>query len=110
MGEAIKRAGDKVVIGWIALTEPEMRDFKASEAEEHIRRIEKVALHPPEFRYELQAGGIGADPPKNDWLKAYAGCARRSRPSPRTRPDSVSSTRFPTPTASSGTSRWPSRS
>jgi adenylate cyclase len=73
MGQAVKRASSRTAIGWIALTQPEMRDFKESEGEENIKRIERVKLHGAEFRYELQGGGSGAQPVTQSWLKWYAG-------------------------------------
>ncbi|TMA28257.1 MAG: adenylate/guanylate cyclase domain-containing protein [Deltaproteobacteria bacterium] len=73
MGEAVKRAGSRIAIGWVALTEPEMKDFKPEDAEEHVRRIERSRLHDPEFRYPLQGGGEGAQPVKRSWIKEYAG-------------------------------------
>jgi adenylate cyclase len=73
MGQAVKRAASKVVIGWVALTEPEMKDFKPDEIEEHVKRIERTRLHAPEFRYPLQGGGEGAQPVKQSWVKEYSG-------------------------------------
>jgi adenylate cyclase len=73
MGEAVKRASTKAVIGWVALTEPEMKDFRPEEVEEHVKRIERTRLHEPEFRYPLQGGGEGAQPVKRSWIKEYSG-------------------------------------
>jgi adenylate cyclase len=73
MGEAVKRASAKSVIGWVALTGPEMKDFKSEEAEEHVRRIERSKLHEPEFRYPLQGGGEGAQKVERSWIKEYSG-------------------------------------
>ena len=73
MGEAIQRAASKVVIGWIALTDPEMKDFPDAVAEDNVKRIDGVKLHPPEFRYEVEGGGKMAQPVGKTWLKWYAG-------------------------------------
>jgi adenylate cyclase len=73
MGEAVKRASSKAVIGWVALTEPEMKDFKPEEVAEHVKRIERGKLHQPEFRYPLQGGGEGAQPIQRTWIKEYSG-------------------------------------
>ena len=73
MGEAVRRAADKTVIGWIALTEPEMRDFKPGDGEQAAQRIDRSRLHDAEFRYPLQGGGEGAQPVKRTWIKKYPG-------------------------------------
>ncbi len=73
LGASVSKAAGKTVLGWIALTQPEMKDFKKSEGEENLARIERVKVHDPEFRYEAQGGGMAAQPVKQTWLKWYAG-------------------------------------
>ncbi len=72
MGESVARAGNRTVIGWIALVQGEM-NLKEDEAEENVKRIERSQIHVPEFREELVAGGEMAKPVQRTWIKEYSG-------------------------------------
>ena len=72
MGAAVTRAAKKTVIGWVALTQGEM-NLTDSEAEEHLKRIERSRIHAPEFREPLVAGGERVTPVQKSWIKQYAG-------------------------------------
>jgi adenylate cyclase len=77
MGASVASVAGKTVIGWVALTEPEMKDFKAGDAEEHVKRIERVRIHDPEYWYPIAGGDFpqvhGAEKLKRSWIKEYVG-------------------------------------
>ncbi len=73
LGKAVARAGGKVVLGFVALTEPEMRSFKEDEIEEHVKRIEMGRIGAPEFRWKTPEGAEMSKPVAQTWMKAYPG-------------------------------------
>ena len=79
LGEAVRRAGGKVVLGFVALTAPEMATFKPEEIEEHVKRIEPGRIATPEFRYTAD-GAQFAKPIAQTWIKEYSGLRAPLRP------------------------------
>ena len=71
-GQAVARAKEKVVLGFVALTQPEMVSFNAAEIEDHVRRIERGRIGTPEFRFKLDGAEIGK-PIAPTWIKEYSG-------------------------------------
>ena len=71
LGAAVGRAADKVVLGIVMLTAPEMRDFNQAEIEEHLRRAQVSRISPPEFRDERT--GLSTPVKGDTWVKRYAG-------------------------------------
>ncbi len=72
LGQALARAQGKVVLGFVALTRPEMVSFKADEIEDHIKRIERGRIGTPEFRFKVDGAEAGK-PMAQTWIKEYSG-------------------------------------
>ncbi|MGZ6123586.1 MAG: CHASE2 domain-containing protein, partial [Myxococcales bacterium] len=71
MGQAVARAADKLVLGVVMLTEPEMRDLKPRDPGEEPRAIERMQIHQPEWRERPESQV--AMPVRLTWAKQYAG-------------------------------------
>ncbi|HUJ26227.1 MAG TPA: adenylate/guanylate cyclase domain-containing protein [Myxococcales bacterium] len=71
MGEAVARAADKLVLGMIMLTAPEMEDFKKADADEQIARLKNAQIQSPEWRETPDAPV--SKPVTLTWVKEYAG-------------------------------------
>ncbi|HZR11444.1 MAG TPA: adenylate/guanylate cyclase domain-containing protein [Myxococcales bacterium] len=71
MGQAVARAADRLVLGVMMLTGPEMRDLSPPDAEQELRGLSRMQIHPPEWR-ERPDSPI-AVPVKLTWAKQYAG-------------------------------------
>ncbi len=79
LGQAVARAKGKVVLGFVALTLPEMESFKPDEIEEHVKRIERDRIGTPEFRYQEDGAEVGK-PIAQTWIKEYSGLRAPLRP------------------------------
>jgi adenylate cyclase len=71
MGQAVARAADRLVLGVVMLTEPEMRDLSPPDAEAELRGLERMQIHLPEWRDRPDSPM--AVPVKRTWAKQYAG-------------------------------------
>src|SRR4051812_5050945 len=71
MGEAVARAADKLVLGAVLLTAPEMRDLGSRDAEQQLRALERMQIRQPEWREHPDSPL--ATPLKLTWVKQYAG-------------------------------------
>jgi adenylate cyclase len=71
MGQAVARAADKLVLGVVMLTAPEMRDLAPPDAEAELRALERTQIHQPEWRDRPDSPM--AVPVKLTWAKQYAG-------------------------------------
>ena len=69
LGDSVKRSG-RVVLGFVALTEPETRSFKEGDLEEHLARMARGQIGKPEFR-ETDGGVTRARPADANQLKEY---------------------------------------
>ncbi len=70
LGAAVGRAAGKVVLGWVALTQPEMKDFKPEDAEDAVKAIERSKIVIPEFS---RGEGLPSTPFPISWIKEYSG-------------------------------------
>jgi adenylate cyclase len=71
LGASIAKVASRTLIGWVALTPGEVA-MEASEAEEHVRRIERTQIHAPEYREPLSDGTERVVPVSKTWIKEYA--------------------------------------
>lgn len=71
MGASLRKAGN-VVLGFVALTEPEMRAFKPNEVEENVKLIARGAIGKPEIRVDV-GGATRARPLEASYIKIYPG-------------------------------------
>jgi adenylate cyclase len=71
MGQAVARVADKLVLGVVMLTAPEMRDLAPPDAAEELRSVERMQIHQPEWR-ERPDSQV-AVPVALTWAKQYAG-------------------------------------
>ena len=71
MGEAVARAADRVVLGMIMLTQPEMPVQGKSVADEQFARLKDMQILSPEWRESPDAPV--SKPVKLTWVKEYSG-------------------------------------
>jgi adenylate cyclase len=82
MSEAVAHAAEKVVLGVVMLTAPEMRDLNPQDVEEEMQRLAPMQIHQPEWREHPD--GPMATPVKLTWAKQYAGLRQPLAPILRT--------------------------
>jgi adenylate cyclase len=73
LADAIRKAGAKVVLGYIANTESELRGREATDLEKDLQRVEQSRLGPPSYLSRLQPGLERLDPVRASWLPEYPG-------------------------------------
>ena len=73
LAHSIRKAGAKVVLGYIANTETELRGLSEAAIDEDVRRLERSRLSPPKYQVQLQPGLDRLDPVRTSWLPEFSG-------------------------------------
>ena len=79
LADAIRRAGPKVVLGYIANTEGESRGLDQASLDGGVRQIESSRLVAPQYQYRVQAGLDRLVPVPASWLPEYFGVTSPQR-------------------------------
>jgi adenylate cyclase len=73
LADSIRKAGAKVVLGYIANTEAELRGLDETKIEEGLRHLERSRLSSPKYLYAVQPGLERLDPVQGSWLREFSG-------------------------------------